>query len=45
MRLMRYEYKIVHVPGKELYTADAFSRAPLTTMTANDTYFQQEVKI
>ena len=45
MRLMRYEYKIVHVPGKELYTADALSRAPLTSMTADDTYFQQEVKI
>ena len=45
MRLMRYEYKIVHVPGKELYTADALSRAPLTSTTADDTYFQQEVKI
>ncbi|KAL5010683.1 hypothetical protein ScPMuIL_012988 [Solemya velum] len=29
MRLMRFEYSIHHVPGKELYTADALSRAPI----------------
>ena len=27
--LMRFRYKIVHIPGKEMYTADTFSRAPL----------------
>ena len=26
---MRYSCRIVHVPGKDLGTADAFSRAPL----------------
>ena len=26
MRLMRYTYEVVHVPGKELYTADHLSR-------------------
>ena len=29
MRLMRYSYKIVHVPRKDLTTADALSKAPL----------------
>ncbi|KAL8621387.1 hypothetical protein ACOMHN_048187 [Nucella lapillus] len=29
MRLMRFCFDIAHIPGKELYTADALSRAPL----------------
>ena len=29
LRLMRFSYSIQHVPGKLLYTADTFSRAPL----------------
>ena len=29
LRLMRFGYTICHVPGKELYTVDALSRAPL----------------
>jgi len=36
MRLMRYSYKIVHVPGKELYTADTLSRAPIVTTPNGD---------
>ena len=28
---MRFSYTICHVPGKELYTVDALSRAPLPT--------------
>ena len=31
MRLMKYTYTIAHVPGKELVTADALSRAPHRT--------------
>ena len=30
LRLMRFDYSISHVPGKELYTADALSRSPIT---------------
>ena len=29
MRLMKYSFKIVHFPGKELVTADTLSREPL----------------
>ena len=29
MRLMKYSFKILHVPGKELVTADTLSREPL----------------
>lgn len=29
MRLMKYSFKIIHAPGKELVTADTLSRAPL----------------
>ena len=31
LHLMRFSYVIQHVPGKELYTANALSRAPLPT--------------
>ena len=31
MRLMKYDYTISHVPGKQLSTADALSRAPINT--------------
>ena len=29
LRLSRFQFTVSHVPGKELYTADAHSRAPL----------------
>ena len=31
LELMRFSYSICHVPGKEQYTADALSHAPLPT--------------
>ena len=36
MRLMRYSYQIVHVPGKDLTTADTLSRAPLHRSLTKD---------
>ena len=31
IRLMRFSYTISHVAGKQLYTADTLSRAPVST--------------
>ena len=42
LRLMRYSYTIQHVPGRELYTADALSRTPLS---ATDTDLEGETNI
>ena len=36
MRLMRYSYQIVHVPGKDLTTADTLSKAPLHRSLTKD---------
>ena len=42
MRLMRYSFDITHVPGKELCTADALSRAPLPSGEVEDITNQAE---
>ncbi len=44
IRLMRYTYDIVHVPGKQMYTADTLSRAPSSQATAADTDLEEETK-
>ena len=44
LRLMRFEYSISHVPGKNLTTADTLSRSPVSQPSAGDEQFQQEVK-
>ena len=36
MRLMKYSFKILHVPGKELVTADTLSRAPLDKQVSKE---------
>ena len=36
MRIMRFQFTISHVPGKELTIADALSRAPASTSTESD---------
>ena len=40
LRLARFDYSIIHVPGKLLYTADTLSRAPLPLQ--DDTQQQEE---
>ena len=46
IRLMRYTYMIHHVPGKELYTADALSRAITDREEEkNDKCFQEDTAL
>ena len=42
MRLMRYDFTIVHIRGTELCTADALSRAPVSEFTPCDHSLQEE---
>ena len=43
LRLMRFDYVITHVPGKQLQTADALSRSPVSSATDADYEFQKDV--
>jgi transposase InsO family protein len=42
MRMMRFQFTISHVPGKELTIADALSRAPAGTPSERDELLQLE---
>ena len=43
LRLMRYQFNIVHIPGENLITADALSRAPADVSSVADSALEQEV--
>ena len=43
MRLMRFNFTITHIPGKDLSTADALSRAPISSPTSNQELSSDEV--
>ena len=42
LRMMRYDFTISHVPGKDLVVADTLSRAPACRPTENDQALVQE---
>lgn len=44
MRLMRFTYTIIHVPGKYMYTADTLSRAPEEDIHPTDEELQVEIE-
>ena len=43
LRLDRFTYDIKHVPGKEMYTADTLSRAPIPSQISEDSATLQEL--
>ena len=45
MRLMRYQFTISHVPGKDLHIADTLSRAPTSQSTLTDAQFHWKVDV
>ena len=44
LRLAKFDYVALHVPGKLLYTADALSRAPLPEFSDTDTTLQDQAE-
>lgn len=46
LRLLRFSYEILHVPGKSLITADTLSRAPINaTPTAAERQLEKDVQV
>ena len=41
LHLDRYDYTIQHVPGKELYTADTLSRAPVSKTSSENAVLEE----
>ena len=44
IRLMRFDFSISHVAGKDLNIADTLSRAPVENISPSDTDFENETK-
>ena len=45
LRLMRYHFSVQHIPGKDLITADARSRAQIPAVSSVDQVLQAEVEV
>lgn len=46
LRLLRYDYDIVHIPGKSFIIADTLSRAPLSdTLSSDNLQLEKEVQV
>ena len=45
LRLMRFNYQIVHVPGKNIETADALSRAPQSEISEAEKQFLEDTNV
>ena len=45
LRLTRFDYSVVHVPGKLLYTTDALSRAPMASTESSSPSRQDEAEL
>ena len=45
MRLMKLSYSVVHVPGKDVHTADTRSRAPIADFKESDQQLQEETQV
>jgi len=44
MELLRYNFKLVHVPGKKMFIADTLSRAPID-VNINSNYLENEAEV
>ena len=45
MRMMRFNPKVVYVPGKDLAVADALSRAPMDKLSQSDKVLAEDVQL
>ena len=44
LRMLRFDFNIVYVPGKNLVMADALSRAPLMAPGQHDNHVEEDVQ-